>query len=326
MKSSNVLLIQKSIPPYREGLFNACPFIDIAVHETNERVSNFQFKILKNTQGIFWVDIRLFIRILSQYSYVVLPGPDFTIINLPLIHIICRLKRVKLYYWTQGQNKSSISTILSLVFWRKSDLCMVYSLNNAERLRLKKVKAFPIGNSIGYDEKHTAVANHKRDSLIFVGRIVENKKLLSLVSWFNTIGHKHFGKLSIVGSGHYESELERYIGTLQESIRQKIFRVCETRGEDLHLLLRSHSHYVTAGKIGLGVVEALHFGLPILYDDSLYHSPEVEVLNINNSMHIDFNNSIQLSIKPLIGAISEDKLPYYTHKLVVERMTRLFCE
>ena len=117
-----IILFQNKIPKYRskffENLFLAKNIsFHVAVNENYFNSCNkFSFVGLKGARLKF-IKCNIILRILKkEYSSVILPGPDFSIINLTIIHLICLLRGVKIIYWTQGQNKSKIAYFVSVLF------------------------------------------------------------------------------------------------------------------------------------------------------------------------------------------------------------------
>ena len=64
--------------------------------------------------------------------------------------------------------------------------------------------------------------------------------------------------------------------------------------KELQELMKKHTVYISAGKVGLGVVEAVLNGLPVIYNKKEYHSPEVEILDDNNSFSFNFDKKIDI--------------------------------
>ena len=58
--------------------------------------------------------------------------------------------------------------------------------------------------------------------------------------------------------------------------------------------MKKHTVYISAGKVGLGVVEAVLNGLPVIYNKNQYHSPEVEILDNSNSLSFNFDRKINI--------------------------------
>ena len=155
----------------------------------------------------------------------------------------------------------------------------------------KIIKAAP--NAVYY--KNEMKTNHDLDSInniIFVGRLIEEKKPMFLVKAF----HKSLEnlpketKLLIVGEGEQKPKIESYINGNNLSNRINIFGHISEYNL-LKKLYFTSLLSVSPGYVGLSITQSFSFGVPMLISKDERHSPEIEAAIENkNSVFYETDN------------------------------------
>lgn len=117
--------------------------------------------------------------------------------------------------------------------------------------------------------------NGVRDTVLYVGRLVADKKVDLLIRAFSLIDSEGL-QLVIAGEGEQREELERLTAELGCSGRVK-FLGSVTGKSDLKDLYSRALCAVSPGYAGLSLTQSLGFGVPILVADDEPHAPEIEL-------------------------------------------------
>jgi glycosyltransferase involved in cell wall biosynthesis len=107
-----------------------------------------------------------------------------------------------------------------------------------------------------------------RRNIICVGRMQRRKRIGDLVEAFRRISGEDHG-LILVGS-----DLER---CLEDVSDRRIYKFGALYGAELADVLLSSDVYCMPGHVGLGIVDAMHSGLPFVTED-VDHAPEIVYL------------------------------------------------
>lgn len=124
-----------------------------------------------------------------------------------------------------------------------------------------------------------------RADLVIIGRLVPEKKVLVGVMAFaracpqlppDTVLH-------VVGSGPQQSEILAFVAAAGMAGRIRLHGYV-TDLDRLAPLFRGCRALVAPGYVGLNAVQALGFGLAVLYARDEHHAPEIEALDPSNSI------------------------------------------
>ncbi|MFC2141478.1 glycosyltransferase family 4 protein [Acidobacteriota bacterium] len=215
--------------------------------------------------------------------------------------------KYKLIIWSHIYNrksgfspKSSLSDWIRLRWMNKSDAVIVYGQRGKELLspHLRQPgKLFVAPNTLdtpyllglrdrlremGTTAVKTEIGFEKRYNLIFVGRLIQEKEPLRLLSIFSHISmHVEDVHLHIVGEGPLEKLLRERIAGSGLDHRVSLHGAVT---DDPHLsrLLFASDLMVIPGYVGLSIVHAFCFDCPAVArrvgPEGPYHSPEIEYL------------------------------------------------
>ena len=300
-----VLLIEPVLAHYRRDLY-----------ENYLRNTHFDFKIIggKDYQGIKslqngqfetldYNSIGLFkhrfyyLRRSIRYTFSIRPdviicsGVDFHLIHTLIIYFLYHIfLRRDFYWWSHGTmgNQGKIGQFMRKLFYRFSSGVFVYSVmgkDNLLEMGVKPTNIQVVNNSINKSEYGCLSGNlsYKTPadgtfSILFCGRITKGKKLEVLLQALAYMKQKYALQLrcKIVGGGGYDF-LQKMADELD--ILDIVDFVGEKYGEELFIYFQSANIFVYPGGIGLSLLQALSFGLPVITTDNIHlHGPEIELI------------------------------------------------
>jgi glycosyltransferase involved in cell wall biosynthesis len=128
-------------------------------------------------------------------------------------------------------------------------------------------------------ENHQDFSSADKNSLLFVGRLQERKRLDLALDAFAAIQTKIDPSIvfDIVGVGSPEAALRAQVQALGLSEKVR-FHGHVTDNEVLAGLFKTAFAYVSPGPVGLGVLHSFAFGVPVLTLRDGYHGPEFQNL------------------------------------------------
>lgn len=251
-------------------------------------------------------------------------GVDFHHIHILILFLRYRIMlRKPFFWWSQGTagHQGKAGRITRAFFYRKASGVLLYSQSGAENLKSLKVPAHVltvIGNCLNREDYGYMQSNgmHKtKDTssfrLLFTGRIsekVDMDALLTAVSRLHKMGHQDI-RLDIVGSGDLDSLKNRFE---KLHIAEQVKHHGPLYGIDLYPLFQKADLFVYPGRIGLSILHAFSFGLPVLTQgDASIHFPEIELLEpgVNGDFYVERKD----------GEGLEDKILLWKQRLASER-------
>ncbi len=118
---------------------------------------------------------------------------------------------VKGFLLTGNRIINLFTFVLKIIFYNLSDKIIVNSEYNKKTLStfiFNKKKIFRIYNPIKLNNK--IIKKRKKNLILYVGRVVKEKGLLTLIKAFKMISNKNY-KLLIVGDGSYKKDLKLFV-------------------------------------------------------------------------------------------------------------------
>lgn len=226
--------------------------------------------------------------------------------------------------WGQGLGKSNLK-ILKL--FRR----LIISISSGYVVYTEKGKENLVEN--GIDPAKISVAfntlnieNHEltfgKDYFLYVGRVQERKGLNKVLKECKELGFR----LMIVGDGTLKEKLRIEF----ENVDNIIFKEGVFDEETLKTIFGKAIAYVSPDHVGLGVVHAFAYGVPVITNKTKEHAPEFEYCNDQNSYLYDDDGHLKYALKDAFenrkGRIDKGKLAYdfYREKLSSERMIDSF--
>lgn len=161
-----------------------------------------------------------------------------------------------------------------------SDCIVAYTESQAQELRDmhpgKTIIAAP--NALYRRSQFAFEAHQDRNTFIYVGRLVAEKKVDLLIDAFSLLGEKCAGlRLVIVGDGPELAGLE------SRALRLAVSESVDFLGHqsDPEFLRQEYAHAIASispGYVGLSVTQSLSHGVPMLISRDEPHAPELEAV------------------------------------------------
>ena len=186
-------------------------------------------------------------------------------------------REAPIIWWGHGLGRRAIGRAIRLHLVRAGHGMIVYGPAAESELRRRGVPAHKVTvapNTVWLDhpeDTSAELATH----FIFVGRLQDRKRLGDLIKAFATIHASVSLDLLIVGDGPCREQLERVADKCRLHGRVK-FLGSILNEVDLRELFRRSLAYVSPGSVGLGVLHAFGYGVPVVTALTAGHGPERE--------------------------------------------------
>ena len=245
------------------------------------------------------------------------------------LYLYTSLKKIPNIYWNHGVNLQDPNNKIKLIIYRflhrVSSAILLYTENELKYIDKKHhSKTFYANNTINFkkipDIKQSITSIKSEYNLnfekyvLFVGRVLKRKKLDVLIEIFKSEQFKEYG-LIIVGPGFAEEnsiQISRsnnisYLGAIYDDLEvNKIFKASDV--------------FCIPGANGLGINQAMFWGLPCLALNVL-HSPEIIYLeNEKNGFICNTNEDLK---DKLFLMLQNNKLynefSQYAKEIIVEK-------
>jgi len=305
-----VLLVQPILSHYRQSLFellvndSRLQFVVIAGKELNGiKVFKSNSKkinaILKNKSFSlmgrkFYYQVGLFNAIKKKNpTDIIFGGPDFHFITTIILSLYLFLfTKIRVHYWTHGISKTnSIISKKSLAFfYNNASSILTYEKNGKDLISkiTNNKNIFVVKNSLNYSDygfnkkkrifkKHTEIF-----SILFSGRLIRNKKVDVLINAIKLLVDQDIPVVcNIIGNGEHKNELKILTNNL--GLQTEINFLGAKYGVQVDDYFFNSDVFVLPGKVGLSIIHALSYGLPIITTSLPIHSPEVAILKNNEN-------------------------------------------
>lgn len=184
-----------------------------------------------------------------------------------------------LVLWGHGFGRSEVASKVRTWLMKKADQTIFYGYRGQEEALTRGVP----GRKTVVAPNTMVIANHENMSaqeksyFLYVGRLQARKRLDLLIEAF-ALFLQHRGnraQLVLVGDGDIREELQNlasYLG-IRNSVR---FRPGTIDEEKLRRWFKKAIAYVSPGPVGLGVLHAFAYGVPVLTMKGMPHGPEAE--------------------------------------------------
>ncbi len=320
-----VLLISNRVMHYRVSVYN--------YFHRRFRESGFEFSVIANclqeqNQPPPEFKLReLPFNFLKYRKAITDAQPDAVILFLlmkelitwPLIHWL-KMEKIPFAWWTKGGNwdarESGIRYQLSNYIHGMSDALILYSEACRELVMPSlQSKSFVANNTINFDD--FPVVHESKDEIkkefgipfekvvIFIGRMgVEKgrKRVDHLIDVFRSLDRKDIG-LVLVGSGLGEELKARmnprntlYLGEVHDGQNLRISKLCKMA--DICAI---------PGHVGLGLNQALYWGLPVLTEEC-DQPPEISYLKPGRNGFIVPHNDLALLQDRMLYLLDNDRV------------------
>lgn len=321
-----------ALPPYRRFLFDKLreKKVDYQVFtggdkfDKRDEASDYRLPLLVESgeNKLYW---------LSPFR-LVHADVIITTLNLRRPHTwvwIFLYPRKKWILWGQGKwkNQSVLLRMLRAAIFRRSNAFIVYTEGGRESLVRQ---GYPAENiSVAYNTLmvSNAEATQGTDYFLYVGRLQERKEVELAIESIKGTRHQ----LRIVGDGKHKKQL---VSVAENSgvLEQVHFYPGTFNDEILKKHFGGAIAYISPGHVGLGVVHAFAYGVPVITLDSREHAPEFEYCLANNSYlcfdedqlrrvvaHFDCHSFVHLAKR-------KAAFEFYRQKLSPENMLSCFLK
>jgi len=343
----SIVVVQTILPHYRSSYFNRIvesPDWDVKVLSgSSDEIPSFLLKMgkifdnLKNKR--FRVGGHTFIFQLGLFRYlrtfrpehIVFSGPDLHIVSTLIAFVYFKLfTNIKLHWWTHGLTKNGqITRTIQQLFMRFSDSVLTYEVAGKETiiksLNWPSSKISVLKNGISeqdygfltFDEPTLTGGNKPKEraiNLLFAGRLTPQKRCDLLIESLAVLKSKNVDFFAhIVGDGKMLVQCKMVARELGISDQVKFYG--SVYGEELKDIFLTSDLFILPGKIGLSVVHALSYGLPVLSTDKDIHSPEVAIIQdgLNGSFFSGYSST------SLASKIIEWKEKLATHQKEIKQ-------
>jgi len=230
--------------------------------------------------------------------------------NLLLLLRKCLGRRTVL--WGHAGGRSGFALVLRGAYLRLCDGFIAYTESQAMVLRKRypwlKVWVAPNSCVSAKDCKPVEAQKEEVDSVLYVGRLVEKKKVRLLLEGF-IYAYKQallppLFRLVFVGDGAERASLE------QRARAVGLERHVEFAGHVSHVAtLREYYRRavctVSPGYVGLSATQSFSFGVPMLVARDEFHSPEIEACKEGFNMEFFDSNDPQSLAKTLQQMVAQ---------------------
>jgi glycosyltransferase involved in cell wall biosynthesis len=309
------LIIQTCVPSYRLNFYKYL----VKQNKSIKIISGDKFYSPtvtsdKATPNVIWIKNYFFLK--RNFLFQKLPWGKIISSNIIIIefnlrnlsfYLVFFLRIIlfrDIYLWGHAwprKGKKSKSEIIRYVFKRISKGYITYTLEQKFELeeQLKNKKIFAACNAIycRNEMEPIKVNSEKVTNFIYVGRLVKDKKVLTVLKAFHrvVIELPKSSKLIIVGSGSEYSNLKKYVNNNKLSDRVHLLGQISNY-DDLKELYSTSIASVSPGYVGLSITQSLGFGVPMIISKNENHSPEIEAANKDNSTYFKTDDTENLAL------------------------------
>lgn len=274
-----VAIVQEFVPTYREAFFSGLNEalggqLTLFVNHPNSSLACKQIVFSNNvffggiTHGI--LDLSVF----DHYDAVVL---SYDMRWTLLYRALLRRRTYKLFLFGHGMGRRSSLAKLKASIIRLSQGFIAYEEPGADFFAERGVQQSKLafmGNTVAVEDHH--LSKKSRDYFIYMGRLQERKGLDDLIRAYAKLSdaYKSRAGLLFMGDGDLRGDLEALAVSLG------VDEQCQfVPGSYDPLVVRSYLTraiaYVSPGHVGLGVLHAFAYGVPVITRRDVFHGPEV---------------------------------------------------
>ena len=266
------------------------------------RISLLQNRSFRLGNHRFYWQSGLFASVWKQQpDILILPGIDFHFLSSLLLSLWIRFfTSTRLIWWGHAtiEKQGKAGTWLRNFFFRLGNGIISYNKEGSAAIQrfFPEKKVMPLFNSLnledyGFEELHEKNPNPDCIRILFSGRLSHNKRLDVLLEALAILKNRHqCFSCRIIGDGPALENARMKAGAA--GITDSVEFCGPVYGAEANALFCRSDLFVLPGKVGLSVVHALSFGLPVLTSGKLeIHSPEYELIEDgkNGGFFEDFN-------------------------------------
>jgi glycosyltransferase involved in cell wall biosynthesis len=238
----------------------------------------------------------------KEYKLFILDGAS-SHISTWIFSILCRIAQKKVLFWShgfKGTDKGIRKVIRTIFFKYLPHGLILYGDFSKEIMKnngFNPDKIFIIGNSLNYmkqkeirerllkdkfslDAFKNRIFKNDYKTLIFIGRLVPNKKVKQLIEVIHLLKLEKLNlNCIIIGDGPNKELLIEEIAQ-RNLASQFYFAGALYKEEDIAKLFLISDLMVSPGNVGLNCIHSLAYGIPVItHDNFSFQNPEVEAIN-----------------------------------------------
>lgn len=286
-----IAIVQDFVPPYRVPFFNQLDTelsgnLTLFVNSTNNTLLCEQIHINSKKIGNTFVHTNVKIHKFYEYDLVVMM---FDMRWLLLYRLLLN-KKIKTVLWGHGMGSRSYLSIAKKLLIDQSSGFIAYEKSAEDffiKMGIDKKKISYMGNTVYV--KNYELSHDKREYFIYLGRIQKRKEIDLLIKAYSKMPKDKINEvgLLIVGDGELIPELTKLTEDLKISNRCKFLPGVYDQKLVKNYLSKAIA-YVSPGHVGLGVLHAFAFGVPVITKLNAPHAPEVSnIINGENGILIE---------------------------------------
>lgn len=188
-------------------------------------------------------------------------------------------------FWGHRYSRGSVTNYTRDWLMKKADAILLYGREEIDRMvqrGIQRHKIFVADNTI-HVLNHHDYSRHVKSSFLFVGRLMQRKKIELLITIFARIRNRipENVKVEIVGDGECRDFLHQMARgfSLEDRV---VFHGRVDRHDLLAKLFARAYAYISPGPVGLGLLHSFAYGVPVVTinhpEGSGRHGPEAECL------------------------------------------------
>lgn len=223
---------------------------------------------------------------LDNYD-VIIVAPNFWVLNFFKLYRKKYRNKVILWGHMKGHdNNSRVAAWYRDILFRNYKSLIFYEAKTKDEFVAKGFKEenlFVANNTQFVDNKNLDLGK-KRNDFIYVGRIQDRKRVDIALKAYKQVKEKSGDpnlRFMVVGGGDSES-LKTLVA--EEQIKDVVFTGAIYDENELHEIFSTAIAYVSPGHVGLGVLQAIGHGVPVITCEGQSHAPEVINCNADNSI------------------------------------------
>jgi glycosyltransferase involved in cell wall biosynthesis len=290
-----VFVLQRILPDYREGFYAALQQLIPNKFVVTNGVDRFTDALKPSAQSAEWIlsinnTYLLRNRLLWQsgrfrqiiIAPLLVAELNPRILSTWLFLLLRRILRRPSVVWGHSRSLGKRQGLIrKLRFWQCRLACgvLAYTSQQADEFRkeVKRLQVFVAPNACVHESQCEAISNSNRFSVLYVGRLIAEKKLPILFQAF-CLATKRLPAdvtLEIVGDGPLRSELQGLAKQL--GLEGRIhFHGHVLQAEELARIYDRALCSVSPGYVGLTAIQSIARGVPMVVADKESHSPEIE--------------------------------------------------
>jgi glycosyltransferase involved in cell wall biosynthesis len=324
MNKKKVVILQNTILDYRLPVYDfLSQNYDLTVIHTGKLVDSANFKQVVLPMYTFFGFV--WVKGLKEKIYDVNPDIVVSMFDLHWInYLIVSMKPngYKVVLWGHRYNNKNTLNKIKNYFLLRADGVLQYSDIDNEKLIQSGVSPEKISvawNTIKVKSPEDTSLLHKT-KILFVGRAQKRKKVeLLLKAYANSPSNlKEKFSIDIVGGGEHNNTLLNLAIELNISDNVNFLGPIYNE-EKLKEIFGNAVCYFSPGPVGLGLVHAQAYGVPVVTCKNEYHGPEVRTLDDNNSILYNDQSQIENTLLELLDSKKLSRISNNSHKTFLEK-------